>query len=496
MELGLDPNYAKTNLALRLLAAPTFGFGAGGGISYLVDKVRFRGGTQAILSDAGKRQIYRGFEITQGRIAALEALNGIGENKIKTEGKAADWAKEIERKGTITIKGDDLSESQIGNILIKGEEKIKIGSGGVTEKTDIVDPDTSEAKPMEFKDKEGNVFYLDVKKDDHIIVGQEGDADIFILSAKDREKHNIKKGTLVLFHGSVRPWDPDDLDFHKYMGSGEGNRNDYGGLYASPSEQAAETYTTGYRGFKKEFGRNIPPLRPRLYKIEVDDGKFLTDTDALPNNVRNEARAIQDEFDKKLDLTEAALAGKFELDTSFTFQELYRSIIARYVQDPNGARLKEIMKRISDFLDSKGYVGIKKVYEDAKYPVEYVLFNSKHIKEISDAKRGKIVYQRPVTALEGGYEYKTLFITESDDLGISASERNELRREAVKIEKLNLRGEVGELLWFKKDKDFVDPDLEEMAEANNLWVIQKDELDRLKRRYAAVLKEKFPHNAR
>ena len=493
MELGLDPDYAKTNLALRLLAAPTFGFGAGGGISYLVDKVRFRGGTQAILSDAGKRQIYRGFEITQGRIAALEALNGIGENKIKTEGKAAEWAKEIERKGTITIKGDDLSESQKGNILIKGDEKIKIGGGGVTEKTDIEDPDTSEAKPMEFSDKDGNSFYLDVKKDDHIIVGQEGDADIFILSAKDREKHNIKKGTLVLFHGSVRPWDPDNLDFYKYMGSGEGNRNDYSGLYASPSDKAAETYTTGYRGFKKEFGRNIPPLRPRLYKIEVDDGKFLTDTDALPNNVRNEARVIQDEFDKTLELSDAALAGKFELDTSFTFQELYRSILARYVQDPKGARLKEIMKRLSNFLDSKGYVGIKKVYEDAKYPVEYVLFNSKHIKEISDAKRGKILYQRPVTSLGGAYDYKTLFISKSDDLGISEGEKNALRKQATKIEKLNLRGEEGELLWFRKDNDLIDPELEKMTQADDLWVIKKEELDRLKRRYAAVLKEKFPN---
>ena len=495
MELGLDPEYARNNFYLRLLAAPTFGFGVGGGISYLVDKVRFRGGTQAILSEAGKQQIFRGFEITQGRIGALEAINDIGGNKIKTSGKAAEWAKQIEDTGTITIIGSDLSDAQKSKINIVGDEKILVGKG-IPEKTNIKDPDTSERKDVEFKNKNDKSFTRRMKDDDHLIVGQEGDRDSFILSAKEREKYNIHKDSLVLFHGSVRPWDPNDLDFYSYAGTGEGNKMDYAaGLFASPSRGAAETYTTGFRGFKKEFGRNIPPAQPRIYKIEVENPKWLDDNEILPNDLMTDIKAIQDRFDRELELSKAALDGEFNLYEALTFQKIFTNILSRYVHDGKGKNLKNMMERLSEMLEKKGYTGIKRVWtdNDVKYPVEYVLFNKKHIREITDAKRAEVIYRKPLTTEKSEDGFSVLV---GKNNVFNHFELEEIKKRAVSTKQENVRGEMQTRYHFNSEDDLLGLDdvyknkIINSAEIDEVSVITKDDLTNIKKQMKRLLENR------
>ena len=438
MELGLDPEYARNNYLMRLLAAPTFGFGVSGIISYGVDKVRFRGGTTAILSEGAKQQIYKAFEITGGKVGALEAVTNINRDKgkLKTDsGKAARWADEIERNGNIKIAAKDLSDSQKSNIRLVDGEGLEIGDGGSV-----------------------------IKRGDQVIIGKNED-EVAILSKADRDKHNIKPNSQVLFHGSLREWDSDSV-------SGSG------GLYATP--EAAEVNTSGYGGLRRQYGNIIPQAKPTLYKVEVDNAKWISDTEALPDNVKTKIRELQDE----LDSAHTAIDRDADMTAAGNLQSLFDTIIYRYGENSPKARAK-----IAEVLEDLDFTGIKA-------GDEYTIFSKGSVREIAETKQGKILYNKPAQVMESK-GYKTMRITQEtiEDNLISEEDLKKLRHNAEFAESTNERGEVVETLYFNEDvaAKTIDDDLLEEFTDNNLFAIHSDDMTALKRRYAQLLAEKFPN---
>ena len=488
--LGLDQDYARTNMYLRLIAAPAFGAGAGAGISYLVDKIRFRGGTKAILSESGKEQIFRAFEITEGRIGAIEAINNISGKKIKTDGKAADWADQIERTGTITLTGKDFnSPAQRANIVLEDGEKIVVGEGGTAEKVGVKETDTSERKPEKINPKFDDSQVVGVKDDDHIIVGQEPE-DVVVLSKQERDKHNINKDSLVLFHGSVRPWDVNEIDMYKFIGTGEGTTRQFQGLYASPSKEAAETYTTGFRWFKKTYGRILPPLRPRLYKIEVDKPDWIGSNEPLPLNAVRKLEDLQERMDKLFTPN-----GNISLITGLRLEDLFNSITHRYGGKEIGKKIskleneeavRQVLLQVSKDLESIGFTGIRVKDIRNKGGNEYILFNKKHIREITDAKRGKIIYRRPAEVITDKNVVSIRIGKEGS--GLTEAEIAEIKSKAITSKKENVRGEMETKYYFEEDVD-LPPKVKEIVDDNEVYVVKvsKNDLSRLKKQYEKLL---------
>ena len=243
---------------------------------------------------------------------------------------------------------------------------------------------------------------------------------------------------MVLFHGSLKPWDADNIDMYAYIGTGEGTDIQYAGLYASPSQEAAETYTSGWRGFRKVYGKIIPPMRPRLYKIEVDNPKWIADKDVLPEDIRNRLEDLQNDLD-----ADYAFDGNKPITAGFQLNDLFHDIIQRYgggmiivkgaPQPRNAEAIKAIFVRVSKGFEKLGYTGIKTSEVRGKNmgANEYTIFNKSHIKEISDAKRGKIIYNRPADVIEES-KYKVLRLTEEniEDYGLSEGEIINLRKNA------------------------------------------------------------------